>query len=168
MGDRPARPQARSSGKKTIRVDFQAGEALPPAAPTDAGLFDRFRGLLAGSPPPERRSTRHPARTQFVWIGWWRGGDEVFALTPRLANIRRGGGRGQLDQAPPASHPVWICLGPPEPDECLAATSLEVKGTRRGDFSVRLSFREPCPSRFLEAAVCGRTSERRGARRPGG
>jgi hypothetical protein len=125
-------------------------------------LLDRFRSWIGKSPRELRRATRHAARTDVVWLGWWRGegNAEFFALTARLANISRGGALVILRHPPPENYPVWICLGTPEPDECLAATSLEVRRARHRECSVRLAFRAPCPSRFLEAAVCGRASQR--------
>jgi hypothetical protein len=130
-----------------------------------AGLLNQFRRWFS-RPQEGRRATRHAARTHVVWLGWWQAEQEFFALTARLANISRGGALVVVQQPPPENHPVWICLGTPEPDECLAAISLEVRNARRGECSVRLAFLEPCPSRFLEAAVCGRTSERAASRRP--
>jgi hypothetical protein len=166
MGDRPARPRPQSSGKKTMRFDPQAGDDPPPALP-EGGLLDLFRRWIAAEPHEQRRAARHPARTHIVWLGWWKGNEEFFASRARLGNISRGGALVFLPHPPPEAHPVWICLGTPEPDECLAATTLEVRRARRGECTVRICFREPCPSRFLEAAVCGRTSERPGISRPG-
>jgi hypothetical protein len=169
--DRPRRSlQPRSTRGRTIRVDPRPGACEPSRGEEgDGGLLERFRCWLSAPPREYRRATRHAARTDVVWIGWWQGGgnDEFFALTARLANISRGGALVVLRHPPPENHPVWICLGTPEPDECLAATSLEVRRARRRECTLRLAFRAPCPSRFLETAVCGRTGECAAAHRPG-
>jgi hypothetical protein len=129
-------------------------------------LLELFRCWFATPPRESRRAARHAARLYVVWLGWWQGegADEFFASTARLVNISRGGALIHVEHPPPEKHPVWMCLGTPEPDECLAATSLEVRRGRRGVCGVRLSFHAPCPSRFLEAAVCGRAAERAGPR----
>jgi hypothetical protein len=158
------RPKFLSQGK-TIRFDPRPGH--DPAAPTqprtrEAGLLVLFRCWFATPPRESRRAARHAPRLYVVWLGWWQGEgeEEFFALTARLANISRGGALIHVDHPPPEKHPVWMCLGTPEPDECLAATALEVRRSRRGECSVRVSFDAPCPSRFLEAAVCGHATER--------
>jgi len=163
----PPRRRQRSSGKKRIRLDPHPNEGEAPRAPsTDAGLLDRFRGWLNAPPRECRSAARHAARTYLVWLGWWHGENEFFALTARLSNISRGGALILVEQPPPENHPVWICLGTPEPDECLAATVLEVRRARRREYAIRLAFRAPCPSRFLEAAVCGRATTRAGIGHP--
>jgi hypothetical protein len=166
MSDGPARH--RVSGNKTIRCDLSTPEEAAQVQRAErTGLLNQFRRWLAAPPAEYRRATRHAARTYVVWLGWWQGEQEFFALTARLANISRGGALVLVRQAPPENHPLWICLGTPEPDECLAAKVLEVRNARRGECAVRLAFREPCPSRFLEAAVCSRTSQHVIVPRPG-
>jgi hypothetical protein len=151
----------RPSGTKTIRCDPSPTDEMPQEERAEeSGLLSHFRKWFAAPPVECRSATRHAARTHVVWLGWWQGDQEFFALTARLANISRGGAMVLVRQAPPENHPFWICLGTPEPDECLAAKVLEVRTARRGECAVRLAFRDPCPSRFLEAAVCGRTSQR--------
>ena len=168
MRDEQARRRPRSSEEKSHRIDPSSGEdPSPRGLDREAGLLDQFRSWWAGSPTEGRRAARHAARLSVVWVGWWRAGDEFFAETARLSNISRGGALIVVRDPPPESRPVWICLGTPEPDECLAGRALEVRRARRGECAVRIVFCEPCPSRFLEAAVCGRTSERPGLRRPG-
>lgn len=169
MRDEPARPRPRAlpSGKKTIRFDPDpSADPATTAWRQDAGLLDQFRDWIATTPRESRRATRHAAMTYAIWVGWWRGGDEFFALTARLSNIGRGGALIHVKHPPPEAHPVWICLGTPEPDECIASTVLEVRRARRGECAVRLAFDGPCPPRFLEAAVCGRKSERTRINRP--
>jgi hypothetical protein len=157
MRDGPARH--RPSGNKTIRCDPSPREETSQYGRAEGlGLLDHFRRWFTSPPAEYRSSTRHAARTCVVWLGWWQGEQEFFALTARLVNVSRGGALVLVRQAPPEHHPIWICLGTPEPDECLASKVLEVRTTRRGECALRLAFRDPCPSRFLEAAVCGRTS----------
>ncbi len=163
MSDGPAQDRPRTLGNKTIRCDpSPMGEPVDPERVVKAGLLTLFRNWIATPDQECRQTTRHAARTYVVWLGWWRGEEEFFALTARLVNISRGGALVFVEHPPAENHPLWICLGTPEPDECLAARALEVRRARRGECAVRLAFREPCPSRFLEAAVCGRTSERAG------
>jgi len=163
MHDGPARERPGSRGGKTIRRDpSPMDDSVYRGRAERAGLLNQFRRWLTKPPQEGRRATRHAARTYVVWLGWWQAEHEFFALTARLSNISRGGALIVVQQPPPENHPVWICLGTPEPDECLAAITLEVRTARRGECSIRLAFQEPCPSRFLEAAVCGRTSQRAG------
>jgi hypothetical protein len=168
MSDRPGRKRPLSSKEKSFRFDSPYGkEATDRAVEPASGLLDDFRRWFAARPRESRRAARHAARTYVVWLGWWQGEGDFLALKARLANISRGGALVYVRKAPPEAHPVWICLGTPEPDECLAATTLEVRNTRSGECAIRLAFQAPCPSRFLEAVVCGRASERLETRRPG-
>jgi hypothetical protein len=165
MRDGAAPRPPRVSGRQSLRFDPLPIEEATTEALPDATLLDQFRNWLAQTPHESRKTARHAARTYVVWVGWWRRVDEFFAMTARLSNISRGGALVFLPHPPPAGHPVWICLGTPEPDECLAATTLDVRDARRGECMVRLAFLEPCPTRFLEAAVCGLTSKRPRSRR---
>jgi hypothetical protein len=164
---RDVRARHRASGTKTIRCDPSPQQTVSHPNAARAGLLNQFRNWFAAPPRECRSATRHAAQTYVVWLGWWQGEAEFFALTARLANISRGGALVYVRQAPPETHAVWICLGTPEPDECLAARVLEVRSARRRECALRLAFREPCPSRFLEAAVCGRTSQHAALPRPG-
>jgi hypothetical protein len=163
MRDGPVR--YRPSGNKMIRCDAPPREEGAQAGRAErTGLLDHFRRWFTPPPPECRSAARYAARTHVVWLGWWQAEQEFFALTARLVNISRGGALVLVQQAPPENHLIWICLGTPEPDECLAAKVLAVRTTRRGECALRLAFRDPCPSHFLEAVVCGRTS--RHATRP--
>jgi hypothetical protein len=165
---RDGTPGHRRSGTKTIRCDLSRRyESTAESPSATALLLDHFRRWFAAPQQEGRCAARHPARTYSIWVGWWRAEREFIALTARISNISRGGALVLVPQAPPENHGVWICLGTPEPDECLAATVLEVRTARHGECAIRLAFCEPCPSRFLEAAVCGRTSQRAACSRPG-
>jgi hypothetical protein len=135
----------------SLPTDVATTEALP-----DARLLNQFRGWLAQTP----HESRQTARTYVAWLGWWRRVDEFFATTARLSSISRGGALVFLPHPPAAAHPVRICLGTTVPDECPAATTLGIRNARRGECMVRLAFREPCPTRFLEVAVRGLSSNR--------
>jgi hypothetical protein len=169
MPDEPARHRPRVlTSEKTIRIDPDpAAERSPRDRPEDTGLLDQFRSWIAATPRENRRAARHAARTHIIWAGWWRGEDEFFALPARLANIGRGGALIFVEHPPPEAHSLWICLGTPEPDESIAATVLEVRRARRTECAVRVAFHKPCPPRFLEAAICGRTSGRSEIRQSG-
>src|SRR5262245_15366292 len=132
MRDGSARNRARTTGSKKIRCDLEPADSSPTAATgPKARLLDVFRRWLDPAPQELRRAARHAARTFVVWVGWWQGANnrEFFALTARLANISRGGVLLYVAQPPPQKHAVWLCLGTPEPDECLAARVLEVRRT---------------------------------------
>ena len=96
------------------------------------------------------------ARTEFaIWLGWWRGEGDFFAINARLVNISRGGALITAIDPPPQRHKVWICLGSPDPADCIEATVRQVTTVRRRQCAVRLTFARPCPQAFFEAAVCG-------------
>jgi hypothetical protein len=157
----------RPSGNKRIRCDRFPTRAESEGLRSErAGLLRQFRNWFAAPPKEYRGATRHAARTHVVWLGWWQAEQEFFALMARMCNISRGGALVLAEHSPPENHGVWICLGTPEPDECLAARVLEVRNARRGEWAVRLAFQDPCTSRFLEAAACGRTSQHAASARP--
>jgi hypothetical protein len=165
MRHESARPRPRSVNGRKIRIDVNEPET--PAPKKDRSkLMELFRALI-GIPSCDRRSMpRHAAAEFAIWLGWWRGEQEFFALTARLVNISRGGALVTAIGPPPERHLVWICHSSPEPTECVEAKVLEVTRVRRREWALRLAFTEPCPHGLLEAALCGFASGARGAAPP--
>src|ERR1700728_3362597 len=94
MHDGPAShcQRQRSPGGKIIRHDpSPMDDSVSGACAERAGLLNQFRRWLSTPPREGRRARRHAAQTYLVWLGWWQGEHEFFALTARLANISRGG-----------------------------------------------------------------------------
>jgi hypothetical protein len=140
-------------GEKSIRLDrpFASEEGADAAGKS---LLDRFRAWVAQRPQDRRTMPRHDTPPFEVWLGWRRGDDSFFANLARMVNISRGGAQLRVAGPPPEQSTVWICLGDPESSECLEASVLGVRTYRRDECTVHLAFREPCPHRFFEAAVC--------------
>ncbi len=139
---------------RRFRFDPVLKEDQPAGSP-DRGLVDLFREWISAVPRERRQSARHEAAGFQVWIGWWRGGHEFFALSAELINISRGGALIQLTASPPERQDIWICLDALDSDDCVGAAAIDVKPVRRGWWSARLEFRAPCPHSFFDAAVCG-------------
>lgn len=140
-------------GEKSIRFDLPPAPDEPPEV-ARKGLIDLFRAWVAQRPEDRRAMPRHKTLPSEVWLGWRRGNDTLFANMARMVNISRGGAQLRVADPPPEQTTVWICLGEPDQGDCLEATVLEVRGARRNECTVRIAFREPCPHRFFEAAVC--------------
>ncbi len=162
MRNRPVRSRRRRLGRKQIRCDIRAlGDDPPPIDRSTGKYLALFRFWLAGRRRPDeyRRTARHATRIKNVGLGW-RTRDAEFRFAPAfLCNISRGGALLFLlnADAPPRNQTVWLCLGTHRPDDCVAATTLEVRAVELGQCAVRLAFFVPCPSRFLVDAVCGST-----------
>jgi hypothetical protein len=152
------RPRPRSVDGRKIRIDPNPPEAIE--ASEERNRFLELFRLLLGVPVRDRRfMPRHEATEFAIWLGWWRGeakhqGD-FFTTNARLINISRGGALITAIDPPPQAHKVWICLGSPEPADCVEATVRQVTTVRRRQCAVRLSFSRSCPQGFFEAAVCG-------------
>jgi hypothetical protein len=156
----PARPRPRSIDGRQIRIDPSPPE--PPDSTEERNRFVELFRLLIGSPTRDRRfMPRHEPAEFALWLGWWRGDAEFFANNARLINISRGGALLTAIDPPPQRHKVWICLGSPDPTNCVEATVLGVTTVRRRQCAVRVSFARPCPQDFFEAAVCGIASSPR-------
>lgn len=161
MPHESARPRLRSVDGRKNRIDVNEPES--PAPEGDRGkLTELFRSLI-GIPGRDRRSMPRHAAEFAIWLGWWRGEREFFAIPARLVNISRGGALVTAINPPPGRHTVWICHGSPVPTECVEAKVLAVTMIRRREYGLRLVFTEPCPHRLFEAAVCGHAPGARGA-----
>jgi hypothetical protein len=104
-----------------------------------------------------RKTTRFAAVEQRTWLGWWRSRLEFTTVAARLQDISQGGARLVMADPPPAQQIVWLCLGIPDPTECVQAKVLAVTGTPEGDFVVRLAFGTPCPQNLYRVAIEGLT-----------
>jgi hypothetical protein len=157
----------RSSGKKSIRFDLSPAPSDVPTA-MRAGLLDRFRIWFQQSPPDRRSLPRHKTHGYQIWLGWWRGDEAFFANPARLVDISRGGALLKVLDPPPEGFAAWVCVGSPDPRDCVESTVLEVRSTRGRECAVRIAFKEPCTHAFFEAAVCSlaRAKSRTAARPP--
>ena len=97
---------------------------------------------------------RHKTRPFQVWLGWNQTGATFQASSARMVDISRGGAQLLIVDPPNPRSKVWICLGKPDPSDCVEAIVLDVRIARRNVWTVRVAFREPCPHPFFEAAVC--------------
>ena len=153
MPDGSDRRRSLTIGERTVRFDTPRPPEVPERT-EQSPLLRLFRSLVKKSPQNRRRMPRHEAASFQLWVGWWSRRREFRALPARLSNISRGGALVFLANPPRAGEPVWICLGETASDDCVEAAVLAVRKARRGECAVRLAFREPCPHRFFEAAVC--------------
>lgn len=144
----------RHLGERAYRIDSPPSGAEERGAEA-GGLLDLFRAWIRRTPQDRRTMPRHPVRDLHVWLGWRRGEEAFFATPARMVNISRGGALiAVADPLPAEGESVWLCLGEPDPNDCLQATVLEVAVVRGGESAVRLHFSAPCPHAFFEAAVC--------------
>lgn len=139
-------------GVKSIRLDLPPQDEEPEAVPK--GLLDLFRAWIAQTPQERRAMPRHNTRPFQVWVGWNQADTTFHASSARMVDISRGGAQLLIVDPPHPRSKVWICLGKPDPSDCVEAIVLDVRIARRNVWTVRLAFREPCPHPFFEAAVC--------------
>jgi PilZ domain len=110
----------------------------------------------AGQLVEDRRSSpRFRAVVQRAWLGWWTSPGEFGSVAARLDDISLGGARVATANPPAAQQLVWLCLGIPDPTECVQAKVLEVSPGSGGEFIVRLAFGAPCPQNLYQTAVYG-------------
>ncbi len=121
----------------------------------DAHLLSFFvneDGLLVEE---RRTSPRYRAKVHRAWLGWWTSPGEFGSVAARLEDISLGGARVVTANPPAAQQLVWLCLGIPDPTECVQAKVLEIIPTPNGDFIVRLAFGTPCPQNLYQTAIYG-------------
>jgi hypothetical protein len=100
-----------------------------------------------------RRSPRFPAREYRLWVGWWIGPSAFHTAASYLENISQGGTRVRMLNPPPQDQLVWLCLGDPNPAECVRAKVLEVVLLPSVEYAVRVAFGTRCPDNFYRIAV---------------
>lgn len=113
-------------------------------------------GHLLGQFAERRREPRYPALEHHVWVGWWLDPGRFHSVPAHLDNISQGGARVLLADPPEKDRIVWLCLGEPDPLECVRAKVLDVAPGRSGEAVIRLAFGTPCPANFYRIAVLGR------------
>jgi hypothetical protein len=165
MSAAPQQSKFKYVAEKAVRLDL-APAVDEAAAKEPAGLLDLLRCWLRARPEDRRLMPRHEAAGHPVWLGWWRGKEAYFSNPARLLNLSRGGALLLVKDPPPEGQAVWLCVGEPEPTDCVEARVLEVRSARRRECQVRLEFREPCPHAFFESAICmiAPTRPRRGSK----
>lgn len=152
MSDDSDRLKYQRIGEKSIRLDLPPQDDEPESV--QKGLLDLFRAWIAQKPHERRAMPRHKTRPFQVWLGWHKVGEPFQANPARMVDISRGGAQLLVVDPPNPRSRVWICLGKPDPSDCVEATVLDVRIARRNVWTVRLAFRDPCPHSFFEAAVC--------------
>jgi hypothetical protein len=122
-----------------------------------------------GVPLDERRRTpRYPAEVHRAWLGWWTGPGTFHTVAAHLDDISLGGARLLIAAPPAAGQILWLCLGIPDPSECVQAKVVAVSPGPDGDSIVRLAFGAPCPRNLYQTAIYGlcRSTEGTTARNP--
>ncbi len=140
----------RTIGKRTIRWDPGPVPQGVDVTAERRGILELFRAWIRATPPSERRQTsRHEASGGRLWLGWWDRNQVFTAVSAELINISRGGALLRAIEPPQELREIWICLDASDTGECVPASVLEVEPVRRGAWSVRIEFSEPCPQGFL-------------------
>lgn len=136
---------------------FGPGAIIREGPPSeDVQLLRYFGSVALGMPLDRRRWSRVPAASEpRAWIGWWAGPRRFVSFDARLDNISQGGAKLLSASPPPVHQIVWLCLGIPDPIECVRAKVLEVVPAPGGDSAVRLAFGAPCPENLYRIAVDG-------------
>ncbi len=156
-----SRPAPRGATRVRIDEGSARGSDLAPGRGSLLRAFGVWKGRRgAGSTPvraEERRAEpRHDEIECQAWAGWKT--SRRFQMNDALIiNLSRAGAQIFLDAPPP--HPsnddLWLYLQTPGENAVVKARVLEIATTRGGQCAVGVSFREPCPFAFFEAAVCG-------------
>ena len=114
-----------------------------------------FRAWEDAPRKDRRQSPRYTPATTQAWVGWWKG-MRFLVSQADLVNLSKGGALVHLNNRPPTSQPIWICLGAPHPIDYVQCRVLDVSLKPAGDFLARVDFHSPCPPSFFMAA--GRTA----------
>jgi hypothetical protein len=156
-GEIPAPLPRRPLTITRFRVDggSDAGSDLAPGC----GSLLRAFGTLAATKPvstvqDRRAELRHNTVECLAWVGWkvWR---EFKMKDALVVNISRSGAQIFVDAPPPADRPVWLYLETPREKTIVKARVQSLTTTAAGQCAAHVSFLEPCPYAFFEAAVCG-------------
>jgi hypothetical protein len=105
-------------------------------------------------PWERRRAPRHSVAENRLWIGW-RKDEDFFVAGAQLMNISYGGALLVVEQPPLKGQTVWLRLEVVIPIEDVCAVVVDAARIGRGEYGVRISFREPFPTGFYQAAVAG-------------
>lgn len=132
-----------------IRFDAPPERGLTQC--TEGGdILALFRAWNDAWPNERRESRRYTPAETHAWIGWWHG-SRFLVTHAELINLSKGGALVEVDDRPPSSQPVWICLGAPHPIEHVQARVLDATLRPSGDYTARLEFYCAPASFFLAA-----------------
>jgi hypothetical protein len=154
----PSRPGPRSParfGPNAIIREAPASE--------DGHLLPLFSQQTGSAVAERRQSTRFRAAERHAWIGWWACSERFETVAAHLDNISQGGAKLVLAKPPPVQQIVWLCVGVPDPAECVQAKVLEVRPEPGGDSAIRLAFGLPCPHNLYRVAISGLAAARASA-----
>jgi hypothetical protein len=151
----PPRPYPRSPSRFGPTAIIR--EVSPPE---DAHLICLFKQKAEAAVAERRQSPRFRAAGQRAWLGWWTCPGGFNPRATHLDNISQGGAKLVMVAPPPAGQIVWLCVGVPDPTECVQAKVLEVTLTPEGDSVIRIAFGTPCPQNLYQMAIHG-LAERR-------
>jgi hypothetical protein len=156
MSDEVERQTPRSGPSSPAR--FGPAAIVREGPPSEeAQLLAWFVKGAAAARVERRLSPRITAVEHRAWLGWWAGSRQFATVAAWLDNISQGGARLLMVTPPPTQQIVWLCLGVPDPTECVQAKVLEVRSTPDADdvSSVRLAFGTPCPENLYRIAIGG-------------
>jgi hypothetical protein len=148
------------------RHPVPAGAKTPlrfgPAAVTREGPPSQDTHLLclfessARTVVEERRHVpRYRTALHRAWLGWWTAPGAFGTVPVHLDDISLGGAKLLAAEPLLPQQIVWLCLGVPDPAECVQAKVVAVTPRSEGDFIVRIAFGIPCPHNLYQAAICG-------------
>jgi hypothetical protein len=127
-------------------------------ASEDTDLLERFAaatGAGLGHVAERRRSVRLRAVEHRAWLGWWASPGQFTTVAARLEDISHGGAKLVMAEPPAPQQLVWLCLGTPEPTECVQAKVVAVTPAPESGSTVRLAFGTPCPENLYRVAIYG-------------
>jgi hypothetical protein len=128
----------------------------------DADLLSFFVDGEGQVVQDRRCSTRHAAVVHRAWLGWWTRPGEFGSVAAYLEDISLGGAKLLVTATPPAPQQlIWLCVGAPDPIECVQAKVLAVTPRPEGDCIVRVAFGAPCPQNLYQTAIYGLDRNRR-------
>jgi hypothetical protein len=95
-----------------------------------------------------RRACRYTTTNHPALLGWWEGA-EFRTITAALENISLEGALTHVDEAPPATGSVWVCLDGLPPSAWVEAQVVEILPQPARGSRIRLRFQESCPTGFF-------------------
>lgn len=123
---------------------------------TEEGVGEVRRGRRGPHFKLERRQhPRRPAVDYRVWLGGWITDLDFVTIAAQVDNLSEGGMLVIAPIAFPKGADVWLRLGDPGQTDCVRGQILETSRTDRGDFFIRVKFRQLCPRGFFEAVTQG-------------
>jgi hypothetical protein len=135
---------------------FSPSAIIREGPPTgDARLLSFFVDRDGHIVEEPRSSPRFRALVQRAWLGWWSTPSEFGRVAACLEDISLGGARLVTANPPAVQQLVWLCLGNPDPIDCVQAKILAVTPNPAGGHTVRLAFGIPCPQKLYQTAIYG-------------